>query len=366
MVKINKKIKIGDFRFTEKHKKVIDKILKSGQITESTFVKKLERRMEKFLGVRNAILVTNGTVALQLVAHYLMYKKGKFLNVAVPALTFPATINSFLILHNYCLRCYVGEDLHIDNYKIPAAHTIKTDIVVPVHLIGYPANIDKIMSQAKKYGWVVVEDCAEAFGAEYKGKKVGTFGNFSCFSFYISHNISAGELGMVVTDDDSAAKVLRSMKNHGRVGDNLKFEHSFIGSNYKTTEFSAGICYSEMSLVKKILSTRLGNARYFFDNINNPKLKQFHCPDGFSPLGYPIEAESESYRDKICKKLNRCGIETRYIFPNLIRQKAYEGAYFDQFPVAERLAKTVFYIPSHHLLTGKNRRKIVKKLNENI
>lgn len=357
-------IQIGDFEVSPGQMETVLDILKSGRITEGKYVEKLERRMEQYLGVKNAILVTNGTVALQLVAYYLLHIKGKFLNVAVPALTFPATINSFMMLHNNCMLCDVGEDLQIDIDKIPESHKKKTDVVVPVHLMGYPANMDKIMKQAKKYNWTVVEDACEAFGAEIDGKKVGTFGDFGCFSFYMSHNIAAGELGMVVTDDDNAAKVLRSMKNHGRTGDNLKFEHSYIGSNYKTTEFSAGLCHSEMARVDEILQTRLNNARYFFDNVDNPKLEQFHCPDGFSPLGYPIEAESEEYRDEICKKLNENDIETRHIFPNLTRQKAYEGGYFDQYPVADKLAKTVFYLPVHQLLSEEDKKKIVKVLNE--
>ena len=359
-------IRIGDFIPTQKHINAVMEVIKSGRLTEGPKVKELEKVMADYLGVKNAILVTNGTVALQLVATYLRLNSiEKPLNTIVPALTFPATINAFAVSGYPVGLCDVNPDLQINVDNMSKEHKENTDVLIPVHLMGYPADMDKIMSDAKKYNWIVVEDACEAFGTEYKGKKVGTIGDFGCFSFYVSHNITAGELGMVVTNDDKAAKMMRSMKNHGRTGDNMKFEHSYIGSNYKTTEFCAAIALENMKNVDKILSTRKANCQYFLDNIKNDKLKPYPVPEGFSPLGYPIACETEEYRDEICKKLNENDIETRGMFPCIANQESYKELYSHlNFPVSEKLEKTVFYIGCHHLLSKEDKKKIVKVLSE--
>ena len=357
-------IRLGNFKTTDEQRKIINDILDSGMLTEGKYVKKLEREMEKFLDVKHAILVSNGTVALQLVSQYLFNTCGK-LNIVVPAMTFPATINAFLVTGHNVQLCDIGEDLQIDVDTIENKEDV--DVVVPVHLLGYTCNMEKIIKESLKYNWILIEDTCEAFGAEYGHayNKAGTLGDFGCYSFYVSHNLSSGELGMVVTDNDEQARVLRSMKNHGRTGNNLEFEHTYIGSNYKTTEFTAGMCYGHRKDTTSILKTRLENARYYFDNMDNSNLEQFHCPDNFSPLAYPIEAKSEEYRKYICKKLNDNGIETRYIFPCLKNQTAYGNKYKDKsYPVAERLEKTVFYIGIHHLLTKEDMDKVIKIINE--
>lgn len=358
------KIRIGDFVPEQKHINAVMEVIKSGRMTEGSKVAELERLMEKYLGVKHAIMVTNGTVALQLVALYLRLTTKKD-NVVVPALTFPATINPFII-HDYGIGlCDVNKDLQINIDALSEDIKKEIDIIVPVHLMGYSADMDKIMADAKKYDWIVIEDACEAFGAEYKGKKVGTFGNFGCYSFYVSHNIPAGELGMVVTNDDKAAEMMRSIKNHGRTGDNMLFLHSYVGSNYKTTEFSAAVCLANMQDVDTILKTRKDNAQYFYDNIKNKNLIPYPVTDGFSPLGYPIACTTEKYKKEICKKLNDNGIETREMFPCLVNQKAYKKHYRNKtYPVADELEKTVFYIGCHQYLSKEDKEKIVKVLSE--
>jgi len=287
--------------------------------------------------------------------------------ICVPAMTFPATINAFVVTGHAVILCDVNENMQIDINTLSEKDKYRIDVIVPVHLMGYPANMDKIMLSARKYGWVVIEDTAEAFGGDYEGRKLGTIGHFGSYSFYLSHNIAGGELGLVVTDDDEIAKIFRSMKNHGRDSKNpLEFNHSYIGSNYKTTEFSAAIGLSQLNNVDELLNKRLDNAKYFFENIKNPNLKPFPILNGFSPLGYPIRATSEAYREVICKYLTEEGIETRHIFPCLNTQIAYQGNLGETtaFPVARRLEKEVFYIGVHQHITEEEKKKIVDVLNK--
>lgn len=358
-------IRIGDFRSEKKYVDAVLEVIKSGRITEGPKVAELEKVMAEYLGVENAILVTNGTVALQLLSLYLRTTlSSSELNVIVPALTFPATINAFAIENNSIAMCDVGVDLTIDLTKLDDETKRDANVVVPVHLMGYSANMDVIMAEAKKYGWIVIEDACEAFGAEYKGKKVGTIGDFGCFSFYVSHNITAGELGMIVTNDSKAAKILRSMKNHGRTGDSMQFNHDYIGSNYKTNEFCAAIALENMKDVDSILKIRKDNCRYYHDNIKNDDLTLYPVPEGYSPLGYTIGCKSEKHRKEVCDELNKNDIETRYMFPCLANQGAYNKTYkFSHLPTANFLEKHFFYIGCHQYLSQKDKEKVVKILN---
>jgi len=359
-------IHIGDFEITQKQRTYINEILDSGKITEGPFVERLESMFKDYLGVKHAILVTNGTVALQLVSTFLTHRERRTLNIIVPAMTFPATMNAFVSTGHAVALCDIGEDLQIDINNIPEEQKENIDIIVPVHLMGYTTDMDTIMKEADKYGWYVVEDTAEAFGARTtSGKLAGTIGDFGTFSFYVGHNIPGGELGLVTTNDDEAAEIMRSMKNHGRVGENLKFLHSYIGSNYKVTEFPAAICYENMERVDEILKVRNDNAKYLQENIKNEKLTPFPVDDKFSPLGYPIKCESEEYKEYITKKLNDNGVETRNIFPNLANQEVFRDFFspFD-YPVANKMEKIVFYVGCHQYMSREDLDKIVQVLNE--
>jgi perosamine synthetase len=356
------KVKIGDVQMTEKHIEMVLDIAKSGQLTEGKYSRLLEKEMQDYLGVKHAILVTNGTVSLQLIGQYLTHTRGKSLNVCVPAMTFPATINAFLITGHNVSLCDIGEDLQIDISTLSDSEKKAIDVIVPVHLMGYAADMESICS----YDWTVVEDTAESFGTLLNGRKAGTFGDFGSFSFYVTHNIWAGELGMVTTNDDDAAIIMRSMKNHGRMGDSMKFLHSYVGSNYKTTEFMAGIGYVNLTNATEIIDKRRNNAQFFVDSISNPKLTPFPVDNDFSPLGYPILCESEEFKDHIVSKLNQSNVETRGIFPSLANQVAYKGMYeTERYPVANRMEKTVFYIGIHQYLTQNDLDLIVNVLNNN-
>lgn len=354
-------IRIGDFQITNKQREIVNQILDSGRLTEGPWVEKLERRMEEFLGVKHAILTTNGTVSLQLISH--LFADG--LTICVPAMTFPATINAFLATGKNVILCDIGEDLQIDIDKLTEKQKKEIKIIVPVHLMGYTANMKKIMEEAKKYNWIVIEDTAEAFGAKIDDKYAGTIGDFGSYSFYISHNMGCGELGMVVTNNDYHAMLLRSIKNHGRVGDSLKFLHSYIGSNYKTTEFMAGICYANMENVDDILKIRRNNCKYFFDNVINENLTPFPVDSFSSPLGYAFLCRSETYKNYVCANLKDANIETRDIFPCLANQEAFKDFYKkENYPVADELEKRIFYIGCHQYLTEEQKEHIVNVLND--
>ena len=246
------------------------------------------------------------------------------LTICIPATTFPATLNAFYnVGFEDVILCDIGDNLCIDIDTLSEKQKKRIDIIIPVSLMGFPPNMDKIMDASEKYGWVVVEDFAEAFGTEYNGKKIGSIGHFGTSSFYISHAIQGGELGIVTSNSESVTKVLRSMKNHGRTGSNFEFNHSYIGSNYKTTEFCAGLAYPQILDAENTVRKRWNNANMISSGIKNKKLIPVQIQNNVSFLGLPIIAETESYRDHICRKLNTVGVETRDMFPCLKNQECY-------------------------------------------
>jgi dTDP-4-amino-4,6-dideoxygalactose transaminase len=360
-------IRLGDIRLSDEQRSYITDIMDTGRITEGKYTRLFEEEVAKFLGVKNVIAVTNGTVALQLVAQYIKYRvpapnEGHM--VCVPSTTFPATLNAFENVGLYTTLCDIDESLCINIDNIPEVMKRQITTIVPVSLLGYCPDMDKIMKEAKNNNWIVVEDFAEAFGSEYKGRKLGSIGDFGCSSFYVSHVIQGGELGIVTTNNDDAAKIMRSMKNHGRTGSNLEFRHSYIGSNYKTTEFCAAIAYSHMKQANEIIKKRWENAKYLSENIKNKKLSPMPVYEGVSFLGYPILAANEKYRDLVCKKLNDAGIETRGMFPCLSNQKAYWMFGGIDYPVSDEMEKRGFYIGVHQYLTKEELDFMVTTLNE--
>jgi len=358
-------IKLGEFKATKRQKRIVNDIMNSGYITEGKYVKLVEQEIKQFLKCKDAIAVTNGTVALQLVAERIRNKYGSKLTVCVPALTFPATINAFKHLGFKVVLCDIRPDtLCIDIDTLSRKQKKKIDIMVPVHLMGYTADMDNIMEQSKKYNWIVIEDFAEAFGSIYKGKKVGTIGHFGCSSFYMSHIIQGGELGVVTTNNKVDAAIMRKIKNHGRSGDPLVFNHIYVGSNYKTTEFCAGICYAQMKYADKVIKKRQDNAKYMRNNIKNPHMIPFPVNKNNSLLGYTFQCLSKFYRNYICEELNDNGIETRYMFPCLANQKSYKDEYnTDDYPIANHVERTHFYLGCHQHMTKSDLKKIVSVLN---
>ncbi len=359
-------IRLGEIKITPEQKQIVNEILDSGQLTEGKYTKLFEESVAKFLDVKHVIAVSNGTVALELIGNYYrtMYRSQV---VCVPATTFPATINAFINTGHRIILCDVGTDLTMNLDSLSEDEKAAIDIIVPVALLGYPPNMDKIMEEARERDWQVVEDFAEAFGTKYDGQSIGTIGNFGTSSFYVSHVIQAGELGIITTNNDDAARILRSMKNHGRVGSSLIFNHEYIGTNNKVTEFVTGICYDQMKRAEEIIARRQQIVFTYENGIDNGSLSQYPCIPNCSYLGYPILAIDEEYKNTVCKRLNDNGIETRGLFPCLANQKAYEGMHFTggwKYPVSDDLERRGFYIPCHQYLTDEEVAFVIKVLND--
>lgn len=236
-------------------KQYVNECLDSNWVSsQGSFISKFEDDFAKFVGTKYAVAVSNGTVALHLALLCLDLKPQD--EVIVPDLTFAATINT--VLHANATPVIVDIDpltWNISLEKISAAITPRTRAIVPVHLYGYPCHMDEILVLAKKHNIAVIEDAAEAHGAELGGKQVGSFGDIACFSFYGNKIITTGEGGMCVTNNQSFYEKMVVLRDHGMNRKN-KYQYDMVGYNYRLTNPQAAMGVAQLEEIDAILEKR--------------------------------------------------------------------------------------------------------------
>jgi dTDP-4-amino-4,6-dideoxygalactose transaminase len=251
--------------------KEVVKVFNSGNLVQGEYVKKFENALRDYLNVKNAIVVSSGTAALHLALLALKVKKMD--EVIIPALTFPATANVVILAGAKPIFIDITpSDFCIDTHKIEEKITKKTKVIVPVHEFGQPAKMDDIINISKRYKLKIIEDAACALGAEFKNKKVGTFGEFGCFSFHPRKIITTGEGGLIVTNDNKLAKKVKALRNHGISYKGGKVDFIAAGLNYRMTEFQAVLGIKQLEEIENFITQRIETA-----NTYNDKLKKFNC-----------------------------------------------------------------------------------------
>ncbi|MBN1998881.1 DegT/DnrJ/EryC1/StrS family aminotransferase [candidate division KSB1 bacterium] len=234
-----------------------------------------EKLFADYQQAKHGILVNSGTTALRLALTAAGVEAGS--EVIVPAYTFIATATAVVDMGGVPIFVDIDPDTYnIDPALAGEAVTERTAAIMPVHFAGRSADMDKIMALAQKYDLKVIEDAAQAWGSEWKGKRVGAIGQAGCFSFQSSKNISAGEGGIILTNDDLIAKMARSHNNCGRSDDGQWYEHYFFGGNTRITEFQSAILLAQFSRYEKLKKIRQDN----FVFLNN-ELRKI---DGIEPL----------------------------------------------------------------------------------
>ena len=248
----------------EEEKNNVVEAVESGWVSsKGKFINEFEEKFASYCQMPRGIATSNGTAALHLALKALDVKEGD--EVILPSLTFIATANSVL----YCNAKPVFVDSHpdywcIDPEKIEEAITPKTKAIIPVHLYGHPCDMDPIMSIAKKHGISVIEDCAQAHGAIYKGRIVGSIGDINCFSFFGNKLITTGEGGMCLTRNTELADRMRSLRNHGRAGTS-EYKHEMLGYNYRMTNMQAALGVAQTEKIGKILRAKKEIEKWYND-----------------------------------------------------------------------------------------------------
>lgn len=343
-------IYLGISEITDKVKKNIEECLKSGMIGSGNFVERFEKAVAKYVGVKHAIAVCNGSMADIVALAVLKTLHPDKTEVIVTALTFIAQTNAILINGLKPVFIDVKYNYHIDPIDVKNAITDKTLAVMPVHLLGkVNPDTDKIKKIADKNGICMLEDCCEAFGV--KPKEIGTY------SFYPSHTITTGEGGMIVTDNDEYAELARRIRNHGRIEGGVlnKFHFDTFGFNGKMSNLTAAIGSALVEKTDEIIRKRKDNVKEYNYLLN----REWYAE---SPHCYPFMYDDGEKRDAMLLKLEKNGIEARKIFSCLPTQERvyqymdfYEKGYF---PIAEMIGEGGLYLPVHQGLTNKDIKKI--------
>lgn len=301
-----------------KEKKYVLDCLKTTWISSSgKYVDQFESAFAEFCGAKYALSCCNGTVALHLALLALGVAPGD--EVIVPTLTFVATANAV----TYCGAKPVfadseSETWNLDPAKIETLITARTKGIIVVHLYGHPVDMDPILAVANKYGLFVIEDAAEAHGAEYKGRRVGSIGDIATFSFYGNKIITTGEGGMVVTNDDKLAQQVRQLKGQGQAPER-RYWFPMIGYNYRMTNVTAAIGLAQLERVEWHIQRRLEIAGWYREQLRDiPNLKlqteEEWAKHVYWMFNVVLDKSLSWERDKVMLKLREKGIETRPIF----------------------------------------------------
>ncbi len=352
------KVPFGTVSITDEARKLIDVALDTKWVTNGKYVKEFENEFAKLFGVKEAVAVSSGTDADALACAVLYdYGAKRGDEIIIPALSFVATGNS--VLQAGFKPVFVDvkrETLNIDTDKIEEVITDKTRAIMPVHLMGKPAEMDKVLEIAKKHKLHVIEDAAEAHGAEYKGRKIGSIGDMACFSLYAAHIVTSIEGGMVITNNPDMAEALRSLRNHGMV---KKFIFQRIGFSAKMNEIEAAVGLGNIKIFHEILAKRRENMLYLIDQFK--ALDEYFITlreeshEKFGPHAFSIIVREgmKFTKDEFVAYIEDKGVDSRNLFYSMPTQcPSYEflGHKLGDFPEAEYCSNNGTHIGSHQHL----------------
>jgi perosamine synthetase len=330
------------------------------------YITAFEESFAQFCGVKHAIATNNGTTALHLALVALDLQQGD--EVIVPTVTYIATANAV----HYCGATPVLADVHaatmnIDPVDIERKITSKTRGIIPVHLYGHPAEMEVINAIAKKHGLWVVEDAAEAHGAEVSGRKVGTMGTCATFSFFGNKIITTGEGGMVTTNDDALATKLRLLRGQGM---DLARRYWFpvVGYNYRMTNIQAAIGLAQMETIEKSIADRAQIAAWYDEALNEAR-DQIILPKGVESVKQVywmynifLREGDQHRRDSVMRALDEKGIETRPVFYPMHVLPPYKED--TAYPVADLWAQRGINLPTYQALTQADVLRVAADLKE--
>jgi len=324
--------------------------------SQGPFVRRFEKEFADYLGVRQALAVSNGTAALHLALAALGIGPGD--EVIVPDLTFAASINAVL----YVGATPVLADVNRDTWVLDAdqcCHLItkRTRAVMAVHLYGQPVEMDPLMEMAKEKKLYLIEDAAEALSATYHGRQVGTFGDAAAFSFFGNKMITTGEGGMVVFKDPAIAARAKLLRDHG-MDPNRRYWHTEIGYNYRLTNLQAAIGVAQLEQIEQFIQKKLDLADSYQRNLSEIKYLTFPGQrDGIRNVYWLFSIVLDPdlpgvSRDEMMVRLALAGIETRNLFYPLHTMPPYERYGSNMlFPNSEYLSANGLSLPSVVSLT---------------
>jgi len=347
-------------------KKEIDSVIKR-IIETSAYISGQENaqfdlEFARYLGVKHCISVASGSSALDLALEALGVSTGD--EVICPSHTFAATAEA--IVHRGATPVFVDIDeptYNLDPSLIEARITKRTKVIIPVHLYGQTAVMAPIMQLAKKYKLKVLEDAAQAHGAEYKGKKAGSIGDIAIFSFFPAKNLGCyGDGGAIVTNNAKLARQISLLKDHGRIS---KYEHQIIGYGERLDNLQAAVLLVKLKHLNRWNKRRLAIAKQYHQAFKSMFTIPIVHPDCLSV--FYVYTLRHPQRDRMRKLLLKKGIETGIYYPqplHLQQSFKYLGYQKGDLPVSERVAKEIFSIPVYPELSAQQVQTIISSVIE--
>lgn len=324
--------------------------------------KAFEAAFARYCGASFCVGVGNGLDALMLALKALGVGPGD--EVIVPSDTYIAT--ALAVTYVGARPVFVEPDIrtfNIDPGKIEAAITGRTKAIMPVHLYGQPCDMDPIMAIARARGLYVIEDCAQAHGALYKGKSVGAFGDAAGFSFYPGKNLGAlGDAGAVLTDDPAIADMVRALGNYGS---DYKYHHIYKGNNSRLDELQAAFLSAKLARLDRVNENRRQTARKYLEGMKNPQVILPWVHPDTVPVWHVFGVRCAA-RDALEKHLNGRGIGTNKHYPIPMHlQECYRDLGFARgdFPVAEEISETELSLPMYYCMTDREIEAVIDAVN---
>lgn len=380
------KISVGEFHLGEEEKKALREVIDSGRISEGAKTFEFEKVWARYIGTKFSVALNSGTSGL--IAGILALKNKFGIKDGAKVITSPLTFIATVSAIHHCGLKPVFVDIDRETFVITPQNIERAlikesdvSIILPVHLMGYPADMDAITGLARKYNTAVMEDAAQAHGSLYKGKRLGSLSSLGVFSFYIAHNIQAGEMGAVTTDDYEIFKFLKKIKAHGRMcecnvctrstgvcpplagceGDedfDPRFYHDMIGFNFKVMEFQSALGLTQMKKADEIFERRNFNVQYLNEGLSDLQdiLQLPQYSEDVSYLAYPIVIKDpkKMTRLKLRRELEKEGVETRPLFGCIPTQQpafsCLKNRYQGKLANAEYIGAQGFYIGCHQYL----------------
>lgn len=352
-------LKLVNQKLFDKYKESFDKFLNSGWFVLGEQVAQFEEDFARFNNTKHCIGVASGLDALILAIDAFKFPKNS--EIIVPSNTYIATI--LAIVRNGFKPILVEPDINtynIDPNKIEEKITENTKAILVVHLYGKSCDMDKICSIASKYDLKIIEDVAQAHGAKYKDKMVGTFG-VGCFSFYPTKNLGAlGDAGAITCDDENYMKKIKSLRNYGS---SKKYYNDDLGFNSRLDEIQAGFLSAKLEILDDITNHKRELAKIYFENLDDRFVKPVTHEDYFDV--YHIFNIRHQKRDELKVYLLENDIKTEIHYPLAPhKQKAMQGLIEGEYPISEEIHNTTLSLPISYFHTKEDVVKVCEVMNE--
>lgn len=362
------KINFSDPLITNDEIEMVNQILKNSWVKGGEAVKAFEQCFKDYLGVKYAIAVNNGTSGLHLLIKALGIKEGD--EVITTPFSFVASTNCILFERGKPVFVDIDANtFNIDVSKIEDKITEKTKAILPVDVFGQPLDMPEIRRIAQKHDLKVIEDSCEAIGSEYKGIKTGTLGDGAVFSFYLNKQITTGEGGMIVTNDENIAKLCSCLRSQGRPMNESWLLHETLGYNYRLSDMQAALGISQMNRIEKIIQSRQLVADLYRKKLSNIEgVTQPFVHEDVTKMSwfiYVILLDEDVNRNMVLEYLLAEGIECKPYFmpihlqPYIVEQFKTKA---EDFPVASSVGRRSLALPFNLRITEEEIDIVVKKL----